>query len=288
MAALVALALWLGGWIATLTPFGWERSVADIVLDEPDPRDPETVALQRLADRLVPLMDLPDGMTVTLHHVDEPTVNALATLGGNIYMFAGLTDRLESENALAMVVAHEIAHVRHRDVARALGGRLLLDLALSLVLGDIGGLTEGLIGGTGRLVELSYGRDAERRADRDALAALAAAYGHVGGATDLFEALIAAAGGEAGQGPAFLSTHPLTRDRIAAIETRAREQGWPTTGPMTPLPAALGPPGRDRVTRPARRRRAARPLPRPCSRHRPRAAPSLGRAVPAPGRRVAR
>lgn len=239
MAVLIVLAIWLGGSIAQLTPFSWERALAETVLDAPDPADPEAAALQELADRLARHMDLPDGMTVTLHHVDEPVVNAMATLGGHIYVFRGLVDRLASENALATVVAHEIAHVRHRDVARALGGGLLLDMVLGMVLGDVGGLADGVLGGTGRLVELRYGRDAERRADRAALAAVAAEYGHVHGAADLFEALLQAAGAAEDGLPVLLSTHPLTQDRIDAIATLAESEGWPTTGPLTPLPPPL-------------------------------------------------
>lgn len=190
-------------------------------------------------------MDLPDGMTVTLHHVDAPTVNALATLGGNIYVFSGLTDRLASENALATVVAHEIAHVRHRDVARALGGGLLVDMMLAAVLGDVGGLADGVLGGTGRLVQLSHSRAAERRADRAALSAVAAQYGHVAGADGLFEAVLRRAGPGAAEPPAFLATHPLTEDRIAAIAVLAAAEGWPIQGPLTPMPPVFAASPRD-------------------------------------------
>ncbi len=238
-AALFAVALWLGGHIAALTPFAWERALADAVLDPPDPEDRRAVELQALADRLAAHMDLPEGMTLTVHFVDDPLVNALATLGGNIYMFRGLIDRLDSENALATVLAHEIAHVRYRDPARALGGGLLAGLVMSVVLGNTSGWGEEAIGGSGRLIQLRHGRDAERRADRAALAAVAAEYGHVNGATHLFEALLSVSAAREEDTPAILSTHPMTRARIAAVEALAQAEGWATTGTLTPLGQAL-------------------------------------------------
>ena len=186
-------------------------------------------------------MDLPEGMSVRVHFVHDPMVNALATLGGHVYVFRGLTDRLESENALAMVLAHEIAHVRFRDPARALGGGLLAGLVMTAVFGDTAGWGEEAIGGSGRLIQLRHGRDAERRADRAALAAVAAEYGHVDGAAGLFQALMSVTGGREDDTPAFLLTHPMTRARIAAVQSLARAEGWETEGPLAPMPAALAP-----------------------------------------------
>ena len=50
-------------------------------------------------------MDLPKDMSITVHYSTDKTVNAMATLVGNIIIFQGLIDVLPNENALAMVMA---------------------------------------------------------------------------------------------------------------------------------------------------------------------------------------
>ena len=58
--------------------------------------------------------------------------NAFATLGGHIAVTSGLYRRMPSENALALVLAHEIAHVSARDPISALGGSATLALLVAL------------------------------------------------------------------------------------------------------------------------------------------------------------
>ena len=69
-----------------------------------------------------------------------------------------------------------------------------------------------------------YSREQEEVADRLAVEALQRQYGHVGGATKLFEALQATYGDD--EVPEILSSHPDIDDRIATITEFAREQGW--------------------------------------------------------------
>ena len=70
----------------------------------------------------------------------------------------------------------------------------------------------------------AYSRDQEEDADRLAVRALNERYGHVGGATDLFEILNESYGGE--EPPEILSSHPDTDDRIEMIREMAKERGW--------------------------------------------------------------
>ena len=257
-AGLIGLVLiFVAGSLARFTPVGWEVALADAVFAEvkadagPPPSPAEAAALdelQALADRLSPHMDLPEGLPVTLHFLDDPTVNAFATLGGHVFVFRGLVERLESENALAMVMAHEIAHVARRDPAAALSGALALQLALAVVLGTASESVHGLIIGPNALMLRAFGREAERQSDRAALAAVARLYGHVGGAGDLFALLQAEAAKQGADAPpAILSTHPLSQDRTCIVRPSqdigriAAEQGWAAQGPLTPMPEVLRP-----------------------------------------------
>lgn len=243
-----------GGTLARYAPYSWEAALVEAVFQGMEdveeaglgehaaaaPAEAEVeAALQSLADRLAARMSLPEGMAVRVHYLDDDQVNAFATLGGRVFVLRGLIARLPDENALAMVMAHEIAHLANRDPAAALGGGLLLQLMLGLVLGEVPGALQGLVVGENTLVVRAFGREAERRADRDALAAVADLYGHVGGAGRIFEVFLEEWDRVGGEGPALLSTHPLGRERIAAIEALAEAKGWPLEGERMPLPEAL-------------------------------------------------
>src|SRR5690606_35172182 len=59
-------------------------------------------------------------------------LNALALPGGAIVVTRGLLDQVDDAE-LAFVLAHELAHLEHRDNLRAIGRGLVLTVALSLV-----------------------------------------------------------------------------------------------------------------------------------------------------------
>lgn len=188
--------------------------------------------LQALADRIAATMDLPEGMNIRIHYSEQDVVNAFAFLGGHIVMYRGLIQRMQSENELAMVLAHEIAHVRNRHVIRNLGRSVVIGVFLSMVMGSTeSDATDILAGSTFALSELSFSRDQERQADEDAAHALIAVYGHISGGAQMFQVLMQAAADQP-QPPAFMSTHPLSQERIDNLETLAAAQGWTRQGDL--------------------------------------------------------
>ena len=162
-----------------------------------------------------------DPLPVTLHYIDSEMVNAFATLGGHIFVTRGLLAILPDENSLAMVLAHEVAHVQHRDPIVALGRGLTLGLALMSITGNgDGALAQQLLGEVNLLVGLSFSRDAETTADAAALESLLQHYGHVASADQLFQYLQQHQGDELIE---WFSTHPLHDQRIAMVEQFAAE-----------------------------------------------------------------
>jgi len=195
--------------------------------------------LNDLAERLAPFLEIPDEIEIKVHHNSDDVFNAFATLGGNVVFFSGLLRELPHENALAMVVAHEIAHVLHRDPVAGLGGSLASMLAVMALTGNTGTGTAGrILSQTGAVTRMKFGRDMERFADSAALAAVAGLYGHVAGADELFKVLQRKSDTTASENwyATFTSTHPLSDERISSIGSLAQSRGWQTTGDLTPLP----------------------------------------------------
>jgi Zn-dependent protease with chaperone function len=240
---LAAVALfWLLGvsadYLAGYIPFSYEEKVAEGFTQALPEPGPEAEELQRLVDRLVSVMELPQGMGIQVSYKEDPeTVNAFATLGGQLVVFSGLTEKLPNENALAMVLAHEIAHVKLRHPIRSLGRAVVVGLAIASASGSSGNTLAGaVLGDAGLLTTLTFTRHQEEAADAEALRALERLYGHVNGSLDLYRVLLKEADGTGHWQPAFLRTHPLTTDRIGTLRALAESRGWRLKGPLIPLP----------------------------------------------------
>lgn len=232
-------------WLAPRIPYKYEAGLVNGIELTRQPKTEQARAvqaeLQALADRLAARMDLPKGMRVRVGYEEGGIVNAFASLGGQTVFFRGLLARLASENALAMVMAHELAHLKYRHPAAALGRGVAVGVVLSLVSAELGRSAAGsMLGQAGVLTLLSFNRDQERQADEEALRVLAAEYGHLGGALDLFDvfASLPAAGASAAM-PEFLRTHPLTSDRMENVRAWARKHGKALDGSRRELTSAI-------------------------------------------------
>jgi predicted Zn-dependent protease len=222
----VALLSFMAGWLVHLIPFSIEKSLstssfAASISDRVDlTKEQQRIEsyLQQLADELVVAQQLPEGMDVVVHYVDDDTVNAFATLGGNLIMYRGLIERLPHENALAMLLSHEIAHIKQRAPIVALGRGVAVGLALASISGfGDSSMSQQLVGNVGLLTSLSFSRQQEDQADIEALQTLERYYGHTRGAESLFEVLNE--GSNVFNPPEILSTHPVTQERIKRVDS---------------------------------------------------------------------
>ena len=164
--------------------------------------------------------------------VEDPAINAFAMPGGLLAFNTGLIARARRESELAGVVAHELAHVTQRHIAR-----LYDQMANSHagVLTGAGVLLAGLYQLSALLPaaylaqasemqrQLNYTRANEREADRVATRYLARSGIDPRGVADFFEVLERP--GERGIADDFeyLSTHPFTPERRAEAADRARQ-----------------------------------------------------------------
>lgn len=221
-------------------PFSWETELVDGSMFESDLDEEDTVRrdeLRRLAARVADAMDLPEGMTVTVHYMPGSTVNAFATLGGNIMIFQGLLDTMQFEDELAMVLAHEMGHVKHRDIVRGVVRAAGLGLVM-IGLQDSTGVVQRAAG----LGMAGYSRSQEEAADAEAVKALGRIYGHAAGAGRFFRTLafdIEKKTDGAVYLPPILSSHPDSRVRLREVERVARANGIATEGELTPLSAVF-------------------------------------------------
>ena len=206
------------------------RIVAEKTPAVPLKDDAREAQLQALVDSLRGCAGLQGPATVRLARSTTP--NAFVVPGGTIYVFTGLLGQVRSENGLSFVLAHELAHLAHRDHLRALGRGIVLYGLAALVSGDTSSLAS-VLAPVLQLGEARYSQGRESAADALALRVLACRYGHAGGAPEFFEAL-AEKGGAPLPGSHYFASHPALQARIAALQAMTAQAGM-KTGALTPL-----------------------------------------------------
>ena len=231
------LSAWLlgigGGYLAKKIPFEQELRLAETYQEAEDPQTELSLYLQQIADRVSAAMSLDESMVITIHYVDESVDNAFATIGGNVFLYKGLLEKLPNENALAMLIAHEIAHVAHRDPIVSVGQNAAISMGMMVLLGNADG---GVLGSTGLYTQMNFSRDMESDADVQGLKAVERMYGHVNGALDLYRVLESVADATPLSQPEFFSTHPHSDTRLEELSALIKKNAWASSAEPKALP----------------------------------------------------
>lgn len=172
----------------------------------------------------------------TFFVVDDSRINAFALPGGFIGVHTGLIEASRSEDELAGVMAHEVAHVTQRHIARAVHAssrQSMLTTALMLgamILGATGGSGDAvqagmaIAQGTSAQQQINFTRSNEYEADRIGIRALSEAGFDPNGMASFFEVMSRQETSSPDlRIPEFLRTHPVTTARISEANSRAAE-----------------------------------------------------------------
>jgi len=143
---------------------------------------------------------------------NDTILNAFCTPGGYMYFYTGILKFLESEDHLAGVLGHEMAHADKRHSTDALTRQYGLSVLFDIVFGQNKGQLVRIAAG---LRELQYSRSAETEADNCSVKYLCPTDYDAAGAAGFFEKLLATGGGP--DIPEFLSTHPSPDNRVENI-----------------------------------------------------------------------
>nr|WP_240725137.1 M48 family metalloprotease [Haliea sp. SAOS-164] len=189
--------------------------------------------LENLTYRLVSHSQLSD-RRIELVVVDNPTINAFAVPGGVIGVHNGLLMYAQSEDELATVLAHEIAHLSQRHFSRGVEyqksqtpinlAALLAGMVIMATAGGDAGMAA--ISASQALAQnnaLRYSRSNEAEADRIGMQTLVDAGMDPYAAPAMFERMLQSQRFTSAERiPEFLRTHPLSENRIADTRNRAR------------------------------------------------------------------
>jgi metalloendopeptidase OMA1, mitochondrial len=138
--------------------------------------------------------------------LDEDVINAYADDNGNVAIYMGILNFLQSEDELATICGHEMTHLSAKHIKKSLGSTIL-----ATVVSEVLGGTAGNV--AGNLIYTKNSRKHEREADRTGLLYMWRAGYDPYASIDVWEGMLRA-GGSAGGLDKYLSTHPVDTERI--------------------------------------------------------------------------
>ena len=156
----------------------------------------------------------------------------MAVPGRLIVVYRGLLDEAESENEIAMVLAHEFGHLQHKHHWQRLGRGIIFAAFAGLLTGNQETLQAHLSTFTLTGLQRGHGREQESEADHFALQMICQLYGHSGGATDFFARHLDSKP-ENSRFNSFFNTHPHSAERVTRLRAWAVELDC-APGPPTP------------------------------------------------------
>jgi len=176
-----------------------------------------TKALNLFADQLNLKNTHPIHFTV----IRSSAINAFALPDGNIIVFTGIIDGMKDYEELAGLICHEVSHVNNRHSMKMLCRSLSGYLFISVVGSDVNGIKAIIGDNINNFQTLSYSRHFERQADEQGTDLMMLNGINPLGMIHLFTRLKSS---EKGFVPAFISTHPITADRIAYLNRRINKR----------------------------------------------------------------
>lgn len=156
--------------------------------------------------------------------LDSEIQNAFALPDGTIVVYTGILKLMNNPDELVGLLGHEVAHINHRHSMKMLCRNLSGYIFVSTVLGDANGVMAVIGDNVNTLQSLSFSREFERQADTEGLKIVSLNKVNPKGMVRLFEQLQKI---DAIKIPKFLSSHPVTSERIQYINDLIKAEKHP-------------------------------------------------------------
>ena len=208
--------------------FFWRLQQSVDLVDDPEVNS----YLQSLGYRIAANSDAPS-LNFTFFMVPDPSVNAFAAPGGFIGMNSGLILTSESEDEVASVMAHEIAHITQRHLLRSFeqAKQMSVPMTVAMIAAALLGAATDAKMGTAAIMavqaggiqsQINFTRANESEADNLGMLTLVRSGFDAQAMPTFFERLQQTSRFYTSSAvPEFLRTHPVTTSRIADARGRA-------------------------------------------------------------------
>ncbi len=160
--------------------------------------------------------------------IDDSIPNAFAVPGGNIFIYRGLIEMMSSEDELASIFSHELAHIQARHLQRSIDEAKILSIAMiaALVAGiflGAPGLAAGGMAAT-QTGALQYSREHEMEADQFGFRFLCASGYDPAAMPSIMHKLQECTWLATSRVPSYLLTHPAVGERVQYLTEMVKKQ----------------------------------------------------------------
>ena len=164
-------------------------------------------------------LKFPNSDSVSLYYVNDTIVNAFAVPGGHIVVYRGIVEKMKTYEELAGLLGHEFAHLEKQHSLKNLSKNFTFNMLLSFTLGDLTGINAILLEQASLFNSLNYSREFETESDEEALRYLIERKINPEGILSLFS-ILENESKNSSNTIQFLSSHPLTENRIKNIQNK--------------------------------------------------------------------
>jgi predicted Zn-dependent protease len=156
-------------------------------------------------------------LKVTVIQSDE--INAFALPGGRIFIYSSIIKKMNTYEEFTALLGHEMSHVSEQHSLKSIGRTIASSFFISLIFGDVSGISAGIIDQANQFKQLNYSRELETDADNKGFEFMLKNKVSPKGMVDLLTLLQK----ESGDDPSlmkYFSTHPETSERIKNIQNK--------------------------------------------------------------------
>lgn len=224
---------WVAEKAVLLVPVETEISLGESLTESLTAGAQSDDSVNHYLKEFVACLNLNQNYPIRVRLIRSEEINAFALPGGNIFIYSGLLEKLESPEELVALIGHEVTHVVQRHSLKSMSRSLASGLLFSFLLGD----ASGIVAQADQFKQLDYSRDLETEADDYGLKLMRENNVHPSGMLRLLE-ILKRENLEMPQMMKYLSTHPDTEERI--INIRSQTPAGEKTEPRSDLTWAFG------------------------------------------------
>ena len=155
--------------------------------------------------------------------IKENQINAFALPGGNIVVFSGILEKMQSSEELAALLSHEVTHIKERHSLKGLARSLAGSIVISIMVGDMTSVGNILVSQANNIYQLDFSRAMEKQADLEGLEIMHHNELDPQGMVHLMERLSEEEKKHnMDKMPTYLNSHPLTKERVTYIKEHSK------------------------------------------------------------------
>lgn len=219
LVAFIALAYiyfvpWVGEQSTVMLPMEFDNYLSnEFLIDYLSDNKVDSIKSKQL-EHFASLLDFESNKTLSFIVIESDIINAFALPNGKIIVFSGLLDKIKTPEELTALLCHEVIHVKNRHSVKMLARNLAGYIFISAMFSDVNGIMTVIAQNAENLQSLSYSRKFETEADTEGFKLMLQNKVNPQGMLSLFQRIK----DDEKALPSFLSTHPVTDERIKVIK----------------------------------------------------------------------